>query len=118
LRVLLATDRPSLGAALSLFLTERNVEVVGVVGQALDVLTRAQASHADVVVIDRRLGDAAIEEAVAELRDHAGHASVVVLGPTQDGASIGLLGADGFAVLGDPPDALLAVMREVSPAIT
>ncbi len=119
MRVLLATDRPSLGAALSLFLSERQIQVVGVVVRANDVFTRAEASRADVVVVDRRLGDEAIEEAVADLRDHAGHASVVILGPSQDDASADdVLGADGFAVLGDPPDALLAVMREVSPAIT
>jgi len=117
LRVLLATGRPSLGAALSLFLSERQVEVVGVVAHACDVFSCAETAHADVVVVDRRLGDAAIAQAVADLGAGARRTAVIVLGSSEDTASAHVLGADAFAVLGDPPDALLALMNEVAPTV-
>jgi DNA-binding NarL/FixJ family response regulator len=100
-RVLVATDRPSLGAALSLFLSERDVEVVGVVGQAEDVVASSLAARPDIVLVDCHLANAGGGEVVAELKDRACAASVIVLG------------ADGFATLGDTPDSLLALMREV-----
>jgi DNA-binding NarL/FixJ family response regulator len=117
LRVLLATDRPSLGAALSVFLSERQVEVVGVVAQADDLLTRAQALQADIVIVDQRLGDAAVEQTVADASACAKRTPVIILGASQDARSADVFGADGFAVLGDPPEALLALMHEVSPAV-
>ena len=116
MRVLLATDRPSLGAALSVFLSERQVEVVGIVAQTDDLVTRARAARANVVVVDQHLGDAAVEQTVADARTGARHTPVIVLGTTQDSPSVHVLAADGFAVLGDPPDALLTLLKAVSPA--
>lgn len=112
MRVLLATDRPSLGAALSMFLAERRVEVVGVVARAEDVAARAASSRADVVVVDWHL--AAAKALVAELTAPLDHPPVVVLGSSQQGDLAHGCGADAFAVVGDPPDALLAAMREVT----
>ena len=117
MRVVLATDRPSLGAALTLFLSERRVEVVGVVAQTDDLIARAQDARADVVLVDQHLGDAAVERAVADAKAGARPTPVIVLGVSQDATSAHVLGADGFAVLGDPPEALLAVMSAVSPAV-
>ena len=116
MRVLLATDRPSLGAALSVFLSERQVEVVGIVAQADNLLARADAAHADVVVVDQHLGDAAVEQTVADARAGPRPTSVIILGASQDATSTNVFGADGFAVLGDPPDALLTLLKAVSPA--
>jgi DNA-binding NarL/FixJ family response regulator len=112
-RVLVATDRPSLGAALSLFLSERDVEVVGVVGQAEDVVASSLAARPDIVLVDCHLANAGGGEVVAELKDRACAASVIVLGFGEDAVSSHHHGADGFATLGDTPDSLLALMREV-----
>lgn len=117
MRVLLATDRPSLGAALSLYLTGRHIEVVGVVGHAADVCVAAVATQADVVLVDRHLGDAAVAETIADLKDDAGSRPVIVLDSSQDSGRAGVSGADRLATVGDPPDALLALIREVAPAV-
>lgn len=115
-RVLVATDRPSLGAALTLFLSGNDVEVVGVVGHAADVLVSAAATRPDVVLVDCRLAGEPADELVAGLKVGSCEPSVIVLGTSEDAASLRLSGADGYCAMGDPPDLLLALMREVAAA--
>jgi DNA-binding NarL/FixJ family response regulator len=103
-----------LGAALSLYLSERGVEVVGVVARAQDARDRATAARADVVIVDWRLGAVATAEVVADVKDDSGAVRVVILSSSQDSAVGRVPGADAFATLGDPPEALLVLLREVA----
>lgn len=112
-RVLLATDRPTLGAALSLFLSERGIEVVGVLSRAQDLGAAAAATAADVVIIDSHLGDEVAAEIVTDLERGGTGAHVVVLG-SAEGAASDVPGADAFATLGDPPEALLRLLDDVT----
>ena len=114
MRVLLATDRPDLGQALSLFLTERQIDVVDVVCDADCLLARAAAAHPDVVLVDWRLGDVVSTRAVADLQGCGDPTPCVVLSTSQESAPARTSGAAAYATLGDPPDALLAVLAQVA----
>jgi DNA-binding NarL/FixJ family response regulator len=116
MRVLLATDRPSLGAALALFLGEHDMEVVGVVAHIQDLREVVAATHAHVVVVDLHLGPG-LADAVAELRRDARRTPVVLLGPGEEGAAAGLIDADALAGFGEPPDALLALITQVGAGV-
>jgi DNA-binding response OmpR family regulator len=115
-RVLLATDRPDLGHALSIYLTERQVEVVDVVCDTDCLLARAAAGHADVVLVDWHLGDVASTRAVADLQGCGDPTPVVILSTSHDSAPASSSGAAAYATLGDPPDSLLAILARVAPA--
>lgn len=88
---------------------------MGVVARAHDVCARVTAASADVVIVDWRLAACATADVVADLKAGPGAARVVVLSSSQDSACGRVPGADAFATLGDPPEALLALLREVAP---
>lgn len=113
MRVLLATDRPSLAAALTLYLEARDLDVVGVVANAEEIEPRALESHAEVVLVDWHLGEVASIEAFSDLRRALGRTPVIVLGSSGDSEAAQGSGAAGFATFGDAPEALLALMHEV-----
>jgi len=115
MRVLLATDRPDLGHALSLFLSERRIHVIEVVDDCACLMRRAEAAHPDVVLVDWRLGEAAASQTVAELMDRDDPTPVIILSTTRDQTRARASGAAAYATLGDPPDSLLAAIREVEP---
>jgi DNA-binding NarL/FixJ family response regulator len=115
-RVLLATDRPDLGHALRLFLTECQIDVVDVVCDTDCLLARTAAEHPDVVLIDWHLGDVISTRAVADIQGCVDPTPVIILSTSQDRAPASTCGAAAYAMLGDPPDSLLAILAEVAPA--
>lgn len=115
MRVLLATGRPSLGAALTLYLSQHRLDVIGVVSQVRDVSASAAATRADVVLFDWHLGGADAAEAVTDLAHELSGTPVIILGSSEDDASAIVPGAAGFATVGDAPEALLALLHEVVP---
>ena len=117
MRVLLATDRPDLGHALCLYLTECQIDVVDVVCDTDCLLARAAAEHADVVLVDWHLGEVASTQAVADLQSSGDPTPVVILRTSGESVPASTCGAAAYATLGDPPDSLLTVLAEVAPAI-
>jgi DNA-binding response OmpR family regulator len=113
MRVLLATDSPDLGHALRLFLSERCICVVDVVGDGELVVRHAEAARPDVVLLDWRLGDAVSCKTVADLMSGDDPTPVIVLSTTRDRLRAKESGATAYATLGDPPDMLLAAIHEV-----
>jgi DNA-binding response OmpR family regulator len=113
-RVLLATDRPDLGHALSLYLAERKVDVCDLVSDPGCLLARAAAERPDVVLVDWHLGEAASVEAIADLQGGPEPTPVIVLTTVRDSAPARTSGATAYATLGDSPDSLLAVLIEVA----
>jgi DNA-binding NarL/FixJ family response regulator len=111
-RVLLATDRPHLGDALSLFLNERHIDVVAVVSDARDLVTLALAAHPCVVLVDWQLAGGTSAPALADLKDCG--APVIVMGTAEERVLAQMAAADGYVTLGDPPEALLEVLHEVA----
>ena len=79
MRVLLATDRPDLGHALSLFLSERSIDVVDVVDDFDRLMDRAAAARPDVVLVDWSLGEAVSSQMVADLMHRDDPTPVIVL---------------------------------------
>jgi len=116
MRVLLATDRPDLGEALCLFLSEQRIDVVDVVADAHRLLARAASVQADVVLVDWRLGAIVSTQAVADLQRGDARVPVIVLTTTQEQVRARTSGAAAYATLGDPPDTLLAALHEVARA--
>jgi DNA-binding NarL/FixJ family response regulator len=113
MRVLLATDNADLGHALTLFLGERSIRVVDVVDDA-DGLARQTASRRpDVVLVDWHLGEAVAARMVADLADADDPTPVIVLSTTHAQQRARAAGASAGATLGDPPDNLLAAIREI-----
>ena len=115
MRVLLATDQEALGDALRLFLSERRVEVVGVAADPGGLFALARDTDPDVVIVDWHLARVGPTWSVKGLKGRRPR-GVVVLGTAQERAPATAAGADGYAILGDPPDDLLAVIREVMAA--
>ena len=115
MRVLLATDRPDLGHALSLFLSERSIQVVDVVDDFDCLMDRAATARPDAVLVDWGLGEAVSVQAVADLMDRDDPTPVIILSTAQERSRAHASGAAAYATLGDPPDTLLATIREVGP---
>jgi DNA-binding response OmpR family regulator len=116
MRVLLATDRPDLGHALSLFLSERSISVVAVVDDFDRLMDRAATARPDVVLVDWSLGEAVSGQVVADLMHRDDPTPVIVLSASKDRSRARVCGAAAYATLGDPPDALLSTLFEVCPA--
>jgi DNA-binding response OmpR family regulator len=116
MRVLLATDRPDLGHALSLYLSERSIQVVDVVDDTGRLMDQVATSRPDVVVVDWCLGEAESSRMVADLMDGDDPTPVIVLTTAKDRTRAGACGAAAYATFGDTPDSLVAALREVSPA--
>jgi DNA-binding NarL/FixJ family response regulator len=115
MRVLVATDHPDLGHALTLFLSERRVHVVDVVGDEDELLHRTRTDPPDVVLVDWRLGEAVSTRMVSSLLERDDPTPVVVLSTPRERARARACGATAFATLGDHPDVLLATLRELGP---
>lgn len=113
MRVLLATDRPDLGHALSLFLSERRIQVIDVVDDCGRLLQQTEAARPDVVLVDWRLGEAAASQVVAGLMRRDDPTPVIILSTARERSRARSCGAAACCTLGDPPDSLLATIREV-----
>ena len=113
MRVLLATDRPDLGHALSLFLSERRIQVVDVVDDCERLIHEAEAVRPDVVLVDWRLGAAAACQTVAELMHRDDPTPVIILSTTRERSRATASGAAACCTLGDHPDSLLDALNEV-----
>ena len=117
MRVLVATDHPDLGHALTLFLSERRIQVLDVAGDADELFELAVRGRPDVVLVDWRLGEAESTRMVAGLMGADDPTPVIVLSTARDRARARASGAAAFATLGDHPDVLLATLREIGPGV-
>ncbi|HET6476375.1 MAG TPA: hypothetical protein VFH93_09910 [Thermoleophilia bacterium] len=115
MRVLLATDRPDLGHALSVYLTAHHIDVVDVVCGRDCLLAQAAAKRPDAVLFDWRLGEAVATAAIAGYQGGGDPTPVVILSTLRENAPARTSGAAAYVTLGDPPDSLLAALTEVAP---
>jgi DNA-binding NarL/FixJ family response regulator len=113
MRVLLATDSPDLGHALSLFLSERSIQVLEVTADPDDVIRRAAAGRPDAILVDWRLGEAVSTRVMDGLLGSEDPTPVIVLSTSQQRDEVHECGAAGYATLGDHPDSLIAVLNDV-----
>jgi DNA-binding NarL/FixJ family response regulator len=111
-RVLLATDRPSLGEALSLFLAEAHIEVVATAADSGALVALAAVTRPDVILVDWQLAGAGSAGAVAELKSRGEPAPIVLLSTPEEGALASMAEADDHVTLGDHPENLVKALRE------
>ena len=116
MRVLLATDRPHLGEALCVFLSEHDIDVVAVATDAGGVRALAAATCPDAVLIDWQLTGAGASCVVADLKRAGRPAPVIVMCTSTERPLANMAEADGHVTVGDPPEELLAVLRRAVPA--
>lgn len=115
MRVLLATDRPQLCDALSLFLSEHDIDVVGVASDTEGLVSLTSETHPDVILIDWQLAGAGSAGAVAEFKRTGEPAPVIVMSTATERPLAQMTEADGHVTVGDPPEALLQALRAAVP---
>ena len=114
MRVLLADDRPKIRFALRLLLERQpGIEVVGEAADAEELLVRAMATFPDVVLLDWELPKLALDGcSLSALRGVCPHLCVIVLSGRPETRKTALAaGADAFVSKIDPPERLLAAVR-------
>ena len=110
MRVVLATDHADLGPALRLYLAERRGAVVDVVEDVAALSSRVDRAPVDAAIVDSRLAGTLEPGVLAGLRARERPLPIVVLSTSRDQSRARAAGADAVAILGEPPDALLAAL--------
>lgn len=113
MRVLVATGRPDLGDALTLFLAERSVHVLDVLSDCDELVVQAGRRRPDAVLVDWSLGEEASGRVVAGLMDRDDPTPVIILSTADEQPRALACGAAACATVGDHPDTLFAALREV-----
>ena len=114
MRVLLADDRPKTRFALQLLLERQpGIQVVGEAADAEELLVRAMETLPNVVLLDWELPNLAIDgSSLSSLRGVCPHLCVIVLSGRPETRMTALAaGADAFVSKADPPERLLAAVR-------
>ena len=114
MRVLLADDRPTTRFALRLLLERQpGIQVVGEAADAEELLVRAIATFPDVVLLDWELPNLSIDgSSLSALRRVCPHLCVIALSGRPETRTKALAaGADAFVSKADPPERLLAAVR-------
>jgi DNA-binding NarL/FixJ family response regulator len=117
MRVLVATDRPQLVDALSLFLSEHGLDVVSVATDTEELVCLAASTHPDVVLVDWQMAGSGSAGAVVELKRTGEPAPVIIMSTATERPLAQMTEADGHVTVGDPPEALLQALREVVPTV-
>jgi len=114
MRVLLADDRPKTRFALRLLLERQpGIQVVGEAADAEELLVRAKAACPDVVLLDWELPNLAPDGgSLSALRGVCSPIVVIALSGRPEARMRALAaGADAFVSKADPPERLLAAVR-------
>jgi DNA-binding NarL/FixJ family response regulator len=115
MNVVLGVRRAALHLALVLILSdEPGVTVVGVASESEGVLALARTAQPDLVLLEWELPGRPAPEVLAEARALARPVRLLVLG-SEPGLRQPALeaGACAFVLIGDPPELLLAALRQV-----
>jgi DNA-binding NarL/FixJ family response regulator len=117
IRIVLAEDHHVVRAAVATFLNkEADIEVVGEVGEAGDLLDRVQALQPDVLVLDAHMPGQKVTKAAQAIKTRYPNVRILVLSAyDRREYVVGLLraGAAGYVLKDDPPDMLLRAVRAV-----
>jgi DNA-binding NarL/FixJ family response regulator len=116
MRVLLATERADLGEALFTYLSEQEVQVVGVASALADLPVTVAVTRPHLVLVDALLLEGDRAAALEELRPALGGVPIVLLAGGRDETSLAAVGAAAIVSFDEPPAALLAALRSVAAA--
>jgi DNA-binding NarL/FixJ family response regulator len=112
LRILLADDNRDVRSALGLLLETRSGAII--VGEATkmeSLLEQAAVTHPDVVFLDGELPGKPESGRISALRSVAPETQIVVISARPESAALGFE-ADAFVYKIDPPEQILAVLKE------
>ena len=114
--ILLAIYGRDLRLAIDLFLREEpDINVISVVSETESLLALFKTTHPQIVLLDWDLPGRAIPEIVQKIHTAADPPKIVVLSNSENERDIALeAGADAFVVKGEPPQQLVAAIREIS----
>jgi two-component system response regulator DesR len=116
MRILIADDQDRARYALRVLLMQQvGLQVVGEVANSQELLAQAQETAPDLILVDWELPGLAREGGLPALRNTC-HAVQVVVLSSRPGArrAAQAAGADAFVSKGDPPERLLAVLRDAA----
>jgi len=114
MRVLLATERADLGEALFTYLSEQEIQVVGIAPALADLAVTVTVTRPHLVLIDALLLEGDRAAAVGELQSALGGVPIVLLASGREEARPIPVGVAALVSFDDPPAALLAALRSVA----
>ena len=117
MNILLAIHWRDLRLAIDLFLREEpGINVVGVAAETESLLALHETTHPHVVLLDWDLPGRAIPEVLRAIHTATNPPKLIVLGNHEIEKDIALeAGADAFVVKGEPPQQLVAAIRQINP---
>ena len=115
MRIIVADSTSKVRFAVQVLLARQpGLQVVGEAGDAEGLLAQVLECVPDVVVLDRRLRGMATAELVQALRRETADIRVIILGDRPEMRHDAFeAGGDAFVAKVDPPERLLAAIREV-----
>jgi two-component system invasion response regulator UvrY len=115
MRVFIIDDQAQVRSALRKLLKHRlNMQVVGETVDTHSLWIELEAARPDVLLLDWSALGSHPDEVLPSLRAHYPHLSVIVMSGQPDVRRAALAaGADAFISKTDPPDQLLATLKEV-----
>ena len=116
MNILLAIYWRDLRLAIDLFLREEpGINVVGVAGETESLLALFETTRPQIVLLDWDLPGRTIPEVLRTIHAAANPPKLIVLGNRENQKDIALkTGADVFVVKGEPPQQLVAAIRQIS----
>jgi len=114
MRVLLATERADLGEALFTYLSEQEIQVVGVASALADLGVTVTVTRPHLVLVDALLLEGDRSAAMDELRSALGGVPIVLLAGGRGEVLPALVGVAALVSFDDPPASLLAALRSVA----
>jgi len=117
MRVLIADEQQKIHFALRLLLErEPGLSVVGEAEDLKSLITQIEISHPDMVLLDWELPNTNRENALHSMRKVYPNVDVIVLSGRPEAKKAALAaGANAFISKGDPPERLLAAMKNTNP---
>lgn len=115
IRAIIADDQPKVRFALRVLLeSQQDVEIIGEVDEACELLEQVTKSSPSVIILDWLLPGLPAIGSIASLRDVCPEIFIVALsGRPELGQEALSDGADAFVSKIDPPDRLLAALDEI-----
>ncbi len=120
MRIVIADAQRCVRRALRVLLQQQaGLQIVGEAANGQELLSRAQVTAPDLLLVAWELPGLAEIGGLPTLRDPASAAQIVVLSGRPDVREAAqVAGADAFVSKGDPPEGLLATIRRCGPAVT
>jgi DNA-binding response OmpR family regulator len=119
MHILIADDQPHVRSALRLLLTQKaGVSEVDEAASMQHVRSATSAKQPDLILLDWKLVGQTAASQIAHLRSLRAGLVVIALSGRPEAQHMSLTaGADAFISKGDPPEQLLALLGECSPAV-